>query len=110
MLKGTIVQHTTFGAIIEYVDLMTDTNLLGIPLLLSAIQRPSLSTLPKAFSKPTKNQMQIGTVFSTLLDDYPQLVNVVNARRSRSEACLLMIYAGIKMVFYPICSLLCCKR
>ena len=67
-----------------YVDLMADTNLLGIPLLLSAIQRPSLSTLSKAFFKVYKNQVQIGTVFSTLLDDYPQRVKVVNARRSRS--------------------------
>ena len=45
--------------------------------------------------------MQIGTVFSTLLVDYPQRVNVVNARRSRSEACLLTIY-GIKVDFYLI--------
>ena len=59
-----------------YVDLMTDTILLGIPLLLSAIQRISLSILSKAFSKSTKNQLQIGTIFSTLLDDYPHLVNV----------------------------------
>ena len=37
-----------------------------------------------------------------MLDDYPQRVKVVNARRSRSEACVLMIFAGIKIVFYPI--------
>ena len=37
-----------------YVDLMTDTNLLGISLLLSAIQRSSPSTLSKAFSMSTK--------------------------------------------------------
>ena len=36
-----------------YVDLMTDTNLLDIPFLLSAIQSPSLSTLSEAFSKST---------------------------------------------------------
>ena len=52
--------------------------------------------------KVYKNQMQIGKVFSTLLDDYPQCVNVVNARRSRAEACLFTIYGRIKMVFYPI--------
>ena len=46
--------------------------------------------------------MLVGTIFSTLLDDYPQRVSVVNARSCRSEACLLMIYGGIKMVFYPI--------
>ena len=52
--------------------------------------------------KVYKNQMQIGTVFSTLIDDYPQRVNVVNAIRSSSEACLLTIYGEIKMVFYSI--------
>ena len=46
--------------------------------------------------------MKIGTVFSSLLDEYLQRVNVVNARRSRSEACLLTIYGGIKMVCYTI--------
>ena len=44
--------------------------------------------------------MQIGTVFSNLLDDYAQRVNVVNVRRSRSEAYLLTIYGGIKMPFF----------
>ena len=39
-----------------YVDLMTNTNLLGFPLLLSAIQRSSLYTLSKAFSKSTKTR------------------------------------------------------
>ena len=46
--------------------------------------------------------MQIGTVFSTLLDDYPQRVNVVNSRRYRPEACLPTNYGGIKLVFYLI--------
>ena len=39
-----------------YFDLMTDSYLLGISLLLSAIQRPSPSTLSKAFSKFTKTR------------------------------------------------------
>ena len=39
-----------------YVDLMTDTILLGIPFLLSAIQRTSLYTLSKAFSKSSKTK------------------------------------------------------
>ena len=56
----------------------------------------------KGLLKVYKNQKQIGTVFSTLLDDYPQRVNVVNAGRSRAEACLLTIYGGTKIVFYPI--------
>ena len=46
--------------------------------------------------------MQIGTVFSALLEDYAQRVNVVSASRSRSKACLVTIYGGIKMVFYPM--------
>ena len=53
----------------SYVDLMIDTNLLGILLLLSAIQRLSLSTLPKAFSKSTKNANRNGiqhSVFSMI--------------------------------------------
>ena len=37
-----------------YVDLMTDTNFLGIPLLLSANQRHSLSPLSKEFLKSTR--------------------------------------------------------
>ena len=55
--------------IILYVNLMGDTTLLGIPLLLSAIQRTSLSRTVKCLFKVYKNQMQIGTVFSTFLDD-----------------------------------------
>ena len=39
-----------------YVGLMTDTHLLGISLLLSAIQRPFLSALSKTFSKSTKTR------------------------------------------------------
>ena len=56
----------------------------------------------KGLVKIYKNQLQIGTVFSTLIDDYPQRVIAVNARRSRSEACLLTFYGGIKMLFYSI--------
>ena len=61
---------------------------------------PELILSPKGLFKVYKNQMQIGAVFSTLFDDYPQLVNVVNV--SRYEAFLLTICGGIKMVFYPI--------
>ena len=43
-----------------YVNLMTDTILLGIPLSIQTV---------KGLFKVYKNQMQIGTVFSTLLDD-----------------------------------------
>ena len=39
---------------------------------------------------------------SVLVDDYPQPVNVVNARKSSSEVCLLTIYDSIKMVVEPI--------
>ena len=39
-----------------YVDLMTDTNLLAIPLLFSAIQKPFLCMLSKTFSKSTKTR------------------------------------------------------
>ena len=56
----------------------------------------------KGLFKVHKTQMQIGTVFSTLLGGYPQRVNVVNALTHRSEAGLLTIYVEIKMVFYPI--------
>ena len=79
---------------------MTETNFLGIPLILSAIQRPSLHTLSKTFSKSTKPKCK--SHLSTLLDDYPQNFDVVNAKRARSEACQLTIYDGIKMLFYSI--------
>ena len=79
-----------------YVDLMPDSNLLDIPILLSAIiQKHAV----KDHFKIYKNQMQIVTVFSTLRDYYPQRINVVNARRSRPVACLLTIYGGIKRSF-----------
>ena len=100
--KGTIVQHTAFGAIICWLD---DWHYF-------VRNSPSCQCHPEALSihavkglfKVYKNRTQIETVFSTLitLDDYPQRVNLINARRSRSEACLLTIYRGIKMVFYPI--------
>ena len=76
-----------------YVDLMTDTIFLGIPL-----QRPFPRCQRPFQSLQTSDANR--TVFSTFPDDYPQRVNVVNARRSRSEACLLTIYGGIKIVFY----------
>ena len=78
---------------------MTDTNLLDFPLLLTAIQRPSLSTPQRPFQslqKPAANRNGI----QHLLDDYSQRVNVINARRYRSEACLLTLYGG--MFFYSI--------
>ena len=65
---------------------------------------PSSQCHPEAISihaiKVYKTQMQIDPVFSSLLDDAH--VNVIHARKPRSEFCLLTIYAGIKMVFYPI--------
>ena len=73
---------------------MTDTILLGIALVLSAIQRTALSTLSKAFSKSTKTRCK-----SEL---YSAVCSMINARRSSSEACMLKIYGGIKMVFYPV--------
>ena len=79
-----------------YVDLMTDTILLGIPLLLSAIQRTSLSTLSKAFPKSTKTKCK-SERYSALCSMIKR-VNVFSASRSSSEACLLTIYGGIKMV------------
>ena len=81
-----------------YVDLMADNNLSGIPFLLSATQRPSPTTLFKDLFKVYKNQMQIGTVLSTLLDDYSQCINVVNSRRSRCEAYLLPISMTLRMI------------
>ena len=81
-----------------YVTLMTDTNLFGIALLLSAIQRPSLSRLSKAFSKSKKTRCKSDR-YSALCS----MINVVNQKsRSMSEACLLTIYGGIKIVFYSI--------
>ena len=49
-----------------YVDLMTDTNLLGIPLLRHS-EAVSIHAV-KGLFKVYKNQMQIGTVYSALLD------------------------------------------
>ena len=78
---------------------MTDTILLGIPLLLSGID-PAVKGPFKVYKKKCKSELYSALDYP--LDDYPQRVNVFNARRSRSEACLLTIYGGIKMVFYPI--------
>ena len=77
-----------------FVDLMTDTILLVIPLLLSAIQRPG--PLYPGCQRPFQSLQNPNT------DRNDIHVNVVNARRSRSEASLLTIYCGIKMLFYPI--------
>ena len=57
-----------------YVDLMTDTNLFfSVP-----SRGPSIHDV-KGLFKVYKSPMQIGTIFSTLLDHYPQSVIVVNA-------------------------------
>ena len=64
---------------------MIDTILLGISLLFSAIQDSVYSRCQRSI-QVYKNQLQIGTVFSILLDAYSQPLNVVHARRLRSEA------------------------
>ena len=51
----------------SYVDLMTDTILLGIPSSQCHPEDSSIHTVKRLF-KVYKNQMQIGTVFSTLLN------------------------------------------
>ena len=87
-----------------YVDLVTDTIFPFSQCHLEALSIHANHAV-KGLFKVYKNQMQIGTVFSTLLDDYRHHDHVVNARRSSSEACLLTIYGGIKMfaASRPLC-------
>ena len=84
----------------RHLALYVDTILLGIPLLLSAIQRTSLSTLSKSFSKSTKTKCKS--------ERYSALCSMINRSSvlmwstQEDPGLKLKIYGGIKMVFYPI--------
>ena len=79
-----------------YVYLMTETILLDIPLLLGAIQRPSLSMLSKAFAKSTKTKPER---YSTLCS---MIIRSVLIWSTQEVPNLFTIFGGMKMVFYPI--------
>ena len=71
------------------VELMVDTNLLGMVFPLFSVQSRGL--LYPCCQRPTKTRCKS-----------ERWVNMVNTSRSSSAACLITIYDGIKMVFYPV--------